>query len=103
MKNQNPIHVFATWKVKEGQIENVLSLLKTVHDQSIKEEGNLFYKIHQGHSDLNTIVLFEGYTNEKAIEDHRNSDYFKEIVVGKIVPLLDTREIVLTTPVDNLQ
>ena len=23
MKNHNPVHVFATWKVKEGQIETV--------------------------------------------------------------------------------
>ena len=47
MENQNPVHVFATWKVKESQIENVLHLLKAVHDESIKEEGNLFYKVHQ--------------------------------------------------------
>jgi quinol monooxygenase YgiN len=35
MENQNPVHVFATWRVKEGQVENVLSLLKEVHDQSL--------------------------------------------------------------------
>lgn len=97
MENQNPIHVFATWKVKEGQIENVLSLLKTVHDESIKESGNLFYKIHQSNSDLNTLILFEGYTNESAVADHRNSAYFQDIVLGKIVPLLENRAIVLTT------
>ncbi|WP_264537494.1 putative quinol monooxygenase [Flavobacterium sp. N1736] len=98
MENQNPIHVFATWKVKEGQIENVLNLLKTVHDESIKETGNLFYKIHQSNSDENTLILFEGYTNEAAIADHRNSPHFQDIVLQKIVPLLENREIVLTTP-----
>lgn len=99
MENQNPIHVFATWKVKEGQVENVLQLLKTVHDESIKEEGNLFYKIHQSTSDADTIILFEGYTNEAAIAEHRNSAHFQEFVLGKIVPLLDNREIVLATPI----
>ncbi|MCP2029744.1 quinol monooxygenase YgiN [Flavobacterium sp. HSC-32F16] len=98
MENQNPIHVFATWKVKEGQLENVLSLLKTVHDQSIKEDGNLFYTIHQSNSDMNTILLFEGYINEAAVAEHRNAAYFQELVLGKIVPLLDNREIVLATP-----
>ncbi|SHM41746.1 putative quinol monooxygenase [Flavobacterium saccharophilum] len=97
MENQNPIHVFATWKVKEGQIENVLQLLKTVHNESIKEEGNLFYKIHQSKSDLNTIILFEGYSNEAAVAEHRNSPYFQDLVLGKIVPLLENREIILTT------
>lgn len=99
MENQNPIHVFATWKVKEGQVENVLQLLKTVHDESIKEEGNLFYKIHQSTSDADTIILFEGYTNEAAIAEHRNSAHFQEFVLGKIVPLLDNREIVLAAPI----
>ncbi|MEP6929799.1 MAG: putative quinol monooxygenase, partial [Flavobacterium sp.] len=82
MENQNPIHVFATWKVKEGQIENVLNLLKTVHDESVKEDGNLFYKIHQSNSDLNTLVLFEGYTSESAVTEHRNSGYFQDLVLG---------------------
>ena len=100
MENQNPVHVFATWKVKEGQIENVLQLLKTVHNESIKEEGNLFYKIHQSNSDLNTVILFEGYSNEAAVAEHRNSPYFQDLVLGKIVPLLENREIVLATPLE---
>lgn len=97
MENQNPVHVFATWKVKENQIENVLHLLKAVHDESIKEEGNLFYKIHQSNSDKNTLVLFEGYSNEEAVTKHRSSVHFQDLVLGKIVPLLDNRKIVLAT------
>lgn len=97
MENQNPVHVFAKWKVKDGQIEKVLHLLKTVKEESLKEQGNLFYKIHQVNSDLNTIVLYEGYTSESAVADHRNSAYFQEILVAQIVPLLDQREIILTT------
>jgi quinol monooxygenase YgiN len=100
MKNQNPVHVFATWKVKEGQIENVLNFLKTVQTESIKETGNLFYKIHQSNSDANILVLFEGYTSESAVAEHRESSYFQELVLGKIVPLLENREIVLTTPIE---
>ena len=98
MENQNPVHVFATWKVKEGQVENVLNLLKTLHDESVKEAGNLFYQIHQSTSDFNTIVLFEGYTSEEAVTEHRNSAYFQDLVLGKIVPLLENREIILATP-----
>ena len=100
MKNQNPVHVFATWKVKEGHIETVLNLLKIVHDESVKETGNLFYKIHQNNSDLNTLILFEGYTNEEAISEHRNATHFQKIILEKIVPLLENREITLTTPID---
>ena len=97
MENQDIIHVFATWKVKNGQVSNVLNLLKTVQNESIKEKGNLFYKIHQSNTDLNTIVLFEGYTDEDAIAIHRNSSYYQDLVIQKIIPLLEKREIVLAT------
>ncbi len=97
MENQKPIHVFATWKVREGEIATVLNTLQTVQKESIKEKGNLFYNIHQNISDPNTLVLYEGYINEEAVTEHRNSSYFQDLVLGKIVPLLETREIILAT------
>jgi len=100
MSNTKPIHVFATWKVQAGQIENVLNILKTVGEESVKEAGNLFYQIHQSNADVNTLVLFEGYKNEAAILDHRNSTHYQNLVVGKIIPLLENREVVLTTPLE---
>ncbi len=100
MKSQQPIHIFAIWKVKEGHIKTVLNLLKTLCEKSVKESGNLFYKIHQNNSDLNTIVLFEGYTDESAVTEHRNSGHYQDLIVGKINPLLETREVILTTPIE---
>lgn len=101
MENQQPVHVFATWKVKEGNIDEVLDILTTVQQESVKEKGNLFYKIHQGNADKNTIVLFEGYSNEEAIAEHRNSAHFQDLVVGKIIPLLEKREVILATPISE--
>ncbi|MDJ1491776.1 putative quinol monooxygenase [Cytophagaceae bacterium DM2B3-1] len=97
------IYVFAKWKVKEGQLETVLSLLPDAVKKSTEEEGNLFYKIHQSNSDPNTLVLFEGYKDEAALNEHRNSTHFQTLVVGQIVPLLEEREVTLTTylPLDQ--
>jgi len=100
MGNQKPIHVFATWKVKEGETDTVLNLLKTVHTETIKEEGNLFYKIHQSTTDTNILVLFEGYTNDAAVAEHRNSSHYQDVVVQQIVPLLENREVFVTTPLE---
>jgi autoinducer 2-degrading protein len=97
MKNQ-PIHAFATWQIKDGQLETVLDLLTEVRKQSIAEEGNLFYEVNQSHTDVNTLILFEGYKDETALAAHRSSQHFQSLVVGKIVPLLQTREVVLTSP-----
>lgn len=101
MISQKPIHVFAIWKVKEGHIETVLNALKTVCEKSVKESGNLFYKIHQSNSDLNTIVLVEGYTDESAVTYHKNTAHYKDLVIDKIIPLLETREIILTTLIEG--
>lgn len=99
-KYSNVIHVFAKWKVKEGHLERVLNLLKIVHGESVKENGNLFYHVHQSKSDPNTIILFEGYSNEHTLEEHKKSLHYQEYVLGKIIPLLENREVVITTPIN---
>lgn len=93
--SQKNIHVFATWRVKEGQLDTVLGLLKEVAEKSRAEEGNLFYKVHQSNTESNTLILFEGYKDETALEQHRNSEHFQTLVIGKIVPILENREVVL--------
>ena len=97
MKN-TPVHVIAKWKVKPGELNTVLSLLPEVVKASAAEEGNLFYKIQQDNTDPNILLLFEGYRDEAAANAHRNSGHFQSIVVGKIVPLLEARELNVTTP-----
>ncbi len=98
--NKQPIHVFAKWQVKDGHIDTVLALLTQAVRESRKEEGNLFYQVHQSNTDANTLILFEGYADEAAVTAHRNSEHFQTVVVGQIVPLLENREVILTTPIN---
>lgn len=98
--DQQAIHAFAKWQVKEGQLTTVLTLLKDVVKKSTEEEGNLFYKVHQSNAEANTLILFEGYTNETALAAHRNSEHFQTVVLGEIIPLLENREVILATLLD---
>lgn len=95
--NNQPIYTFAKWKVKDGNLEQVVTILKEVVTKSRKEEGNLFYKIHQAVSDPLTILLWEGYTDSNAVEEHRQSEHFQNAVVKQIIPLLDSREVFQAT------
>jgi quinol monooxygenase YgiN len=95
--SEKPVYTFANWQVKEGQLAAVLSLLEELTAISKAEVGNLLYIIHQSNSDENTLILYEGYKDELALAEHRNSEHFKTIVIGKIVPLLENRRIVITT------
>ena len=95
-----PIHVFAKWKVKPGQLENVLLILKGLKAKTVQEKGNLFYQVHQDNSDPNTLILFEGYSDDSALTLHRNAGYHIQAVVEGIRTLLTDREVILTTPVE---
>jgi autoinducer 2-degrading protein len=94
---QKPVYVFAKWQVKEGKLDIVLKLIAEVAKKSVEEKGNLFYKIHQSNSDANTLILFEGYTNEAAVDEHRNSAHFQTLVIGNIIPNLESREVILAS------
>ncbi|MEZ0218504.1 MAG: putative quinol monooxygenase [Rariglobus sp.] len=91
-----PIYVFAKWQVQTGRLEEVLGLLREVAGQSTREPGNLLYKIHQSTADKNTLLLYEAYRDEPALAAHRDTEHFKSLVLGKIIPLLEHREVVLT-------
>lgn len=95
--SEQAVYTFAKWRVKEGRLAAVLTLLAELTAESTAEEGNLLYKIHQSRADANTLVLYEGYKDEAALAQHRNSQHFQTLVIGKIVPLLEDREIVVTT------
>ena len=98
--DQQPVYTFAKWQVKNGHLDNVLNLLAAVAKKSVEEKGNLFYKVHQSNADANTLILFEGYNDATAVEEHRNSEYFQNIVIGKIIPLLENREVILASQLD---
>lgn len=93
--SQNAVYVCAKWQVKEGKLDEVLQILKEAAQKSAEEKGNLFYKIHQSKTDENTLILFEGYEDETAIEFHKNSEHYQNLVVKQIIPLLENREVVL--------
>jgi len=95
--SKEAVYTFAKWRVKEGRLSAVLSLLAELTAKSTAEKGNLVYKIHQSNSDANALVLYEGYKDESALAEHRESEHFQALVVGKIIPLLEDREIIITS------
>lgn len=95
-----PIHVVAKWKVKPGQMNAVLSMLKELAAKTREEKGNLLYELYRDRMDLNTLVLHEAYVDEAAQTFHKNSLHYLGLVVDKIMALLDNREVTLMTPME---
>ena len=92
------VYVFARWKVKEGKMQDLLQLLTSLRTATRAEAGNIFYTVCRDNADPNTLLLSEGYTNPEAQQAHVNSNHYKRLAAGGIVPLLDEREVFLTTP-----
>lgn len=98
--DQQYIYTFAKWQVKPGQLETVLKLLTQVASKTREERGNLFYKVYQNKAEKNTLMLFEGYLNEVAMQEHRTAKYFYSIVTEQVVPLLESREIIVASQLE---
>lgn len=90
--------VVARYRTKEGEENTVLPLLDTVAAASRQEPGNLAYRVHQGTEDPRAIVLYEEYVSEAAFTEHCATPHFQEIVLGKVVPLLDSRDVLRCAP-----
>ena len=95
------ITTFAKWQVKPEALDTVLELIAQATIASKKESGNLVYEAYQSTTEKNTIVLLERYENEEALNAHRSSIHFQEIVVGKIVPMLLNREVIVSTAIQS--
>jgi quinol monooxygenase YgiN len=95
--DSKPVYTFATWQVKEGQLAAVLTMLADLTAKSTAEEGNLLYEVHQSNSGPTTLILFEGYRDESALAEHRNSEHFRTLVIERIIPLLDDRSIIVAS------
>ena len=95
------IYVFAKWQVQQGQLHKVLPLLAQAAQASRQEPGNLGYLAHQSQTDDHTILLYERYSNAEALEQHRNSTHFQQVVEQQIVPLRETRAVTIASLVNN--
>lgn len=91
--------ILARYKVPAANLDKVKALLLQLQSLSLQEEGCLVYQPHQPVDDAGTIVLYEVYKNEAAVQAHRNSDHFQQLALGQIVPLLESREVEILSPI----
>ncbi|ATL25520.1 putative quinol monooxygenase [Streptomyces formicae] len=90
--------VVARYRTRSGAENTVLPLLDTVAAASRLEPGNLAYRVHQGTEDPRAIVLYEEYASEADFAAHCATPHFQEIVLGKVVPLLESRDVLRCAP-----
>ncbi|SUZ33634.1 hypothetical protein ROE7235_03407 [Roseibaca ekhonensis] len=87
------IVLVAKYHVKPGQMDAVIGHLKTMAPLvKANEPGCAYYTASRARDDENLLMLVEHYTDEDALAQHREMPHFKDIIEGKVVPLLEKRE-----------
>lgn len=83
---------------KGNEVESHLNQMKPLVEEY--EKGCIVYYANRSQNNPDIFMLYEQYVDEVALEEHRKTAYFKEIIEGKIVPILEKRERELFTLVD---
>lgn len=85
------IVLMVTYVAQEGCEAELAARLREMTGYTRQEPGCRAYIAHQSQKDPRKFVLYEQYEDEAALDAHRTSEYFKRIVQGEYIALLESR------------
>jgi quinol monooxygenase YgiN/predicted GNAT family acetyltransferase len=85
------LQVIARYTVTFGNELEVASLLAQLADATRAEPGNLSSATYAKLDDERDLVLLERYASLDALNAHRASAHYQDLLLGQIVPRLDSR------------
>ncbi|WBX96327.1 putative quinol monooxygenase [Chryseobacterium gambrini] len=71
------IYLTAVIKAREEYRAEVLEVLQNMVKETVKEEANELYTLHQGIEDKNQFVFYEIWKNEEGLAKHNKQPYIK--------------------------
>jgi quinol monooxygenase YgiN len=90
----------AKYFVKTGRGDEVEAALRRMAPLvKAGEPGCAVYHANRSAENPDLFLLYEQYVDQAALDAHRATPHFKEIIEGVIVPMLDKRERELYQPV----
>lgn len=93
MSASDSIVVNARWQVSAEALDEVLALVREVRARSLAEPGCQEYEVFASLDDPCSLLLVERYRDAAAVEAHRATSHFQELVLGQIVPRLERRSV----------
>ena len=83
--------VAAQYTVQEGKEKAVIDILKKMIPLSRAEPGCKLYMVNQSPDNPRKLLLYEQYVDKSGYEAHMATTAFKENILGKVVPMLESR------------
>jgi quinol monooxygenase YgiN len=83
--------VAAQYTVQEGKERAVIDILKKMIPLSRAEPGCKLYMVNQSPDNPRKLLLYEQYADKSGYEAHMATTAFKDNILGKVVPMLESR------------
>lgn len=71
------IYLTAIIKAKEEYRAEVLEVLQNMVKETVKEQANELYTLHQGIEDKNEFVFYEIWKNKEGLDQHNQQHYIQ--------------------------
>jgi quinol monooxygenase YgiN len=73
--------------------QRIAEMLTNLAQASRQEPGCVSYVPHTVDGEPDTVVIYEQYRDQKALEAHRASQHFKDCVVGGLYQMMLERQV----------
>ncbi len=90
------IYLTAIIKAKEEHRNEVLETLQNMVKETVKEEANELYTLHQGIEDKNQFVFYEIWKSEEGLAQHNQQPYIQAFGALVDEKLQEKPQIILT-------
>ncbi len=72
---------------------DIVEVLRSLTEASRQEPGCVSFIPHQVEDDQDTVLIYEQYVDQKALEAHRGSEHFKKYAVGGLYQKMRERNV----------
>ena len=83
--------VAAQYYAQEGKDDEIAAILQTMIPISRAEPGCALYTVNRATDDPRKFLLYEQYHDLSGYEAHMATEPFKANILGKVVPMLESR------------
>ena len=80
-----------TWTAKAGHEAEIREILHRLGEASRQEAGMITYTTHVDPDNPREFFIYEKYHDADGLAAHQETAHFRELVLEKAVPLLDSR------------
>jgi (4S)-4-hydroxy-5-phosphonooxypentane-2,3-dione isomerase len=92
--------LIARYQAKAGRGDEVASLLEEMAAAVARDEpACVLYRAARSVEHPDAFILYEEYTDQAALEAHRETPHFRRLIEGTVVPLLESRDREVAVPV----